>query len=314
MPPLKIRNLVRSTNTIQRLICLERIYQVGGSLGSYNLLVNEVSGYCRNTINEVNAIFKKENKSIVDLPIRSRRALQWITYLSESENLISHLDALQRLILYLPMDFSKTWFGKIDFHFFNMGPLYKIRTNDRNTRITVHEAYTQAPDNVLSAFLKIVSSPDKSTEKKIIRDYAYSKDFQKNRTELEYLGIPQNAFSNGETHFLDDSFQRVNEAYFGGKLPKPHLKWSSRITYRKFGHYQWDIDTVMISKTLDQPQIPEYLLDYVMYHELLHKKMGVKNLKGRKIAHTPEFRSAEKNFDHYHKAKRYLDNISKKIS
>ena len=88
--------------------------------------------------------------------------------------------------------------------------------------------------------------------------------------------------------------------------------WSSQLTYRKFGHYQWDIDTVMVSKTLDNSRTPRYVIDFVMFHELLHKKLGVNLVNGRRMAHTTRFRNAEKEFRQYQQAKEYLNRIAKK--
>jgi hypothetical protein len=42
----------------------------------------------------------------------------------------------------------------------------------------------------------------------------------------------------------------------------------------KMGHYDFIRDTVMLSVTLDAPDVLDYVVDYVMYYELLHKKLG----------------------------------------
>ena len=84
------------------------------------------------------------------------------------------------------------------------------------------------------------------------------------------------------------------------------------MTHRKFGHYQWDTDTVMVSSSLDRPSIPEMVVDFVIYHELLHKKIGAKQANQNRIAHTREFREAEAEFLHGDKARRILNRLSRK--
>jgi hypothetical protein len=100
----------------------------------------------------------------------------------------------------------------------------------------------------------------------------------------------------GLTHDLHQSFDRVNKTYFDASMVPPRLCWSKRPTRRKLGHYDALRDTVMISKTLDNRQVPESALDFVMYHELLHKHHGIRWQSGRAHAHTPAFRRDEQRY------------------
>jgi predicted SprT family Zn-dependent metalloprotease len=88
---------------------------------------------------------------------------------------------------------------------------------------------------------------------------------------------------------LKASFDRVNARYFGGAFEMPNLTWGQDST-RKLGHYHYGSDTVMLSTVLQEE---ERFLDYVMYHELLHKKHGMTR-GGR--AHTKAFRDDEARF------------------
>jgi hypothetical protein len=85
------------------------------------------------------------------------------------------------------------------------------------------------------------------------------------------------------------SFQRVNKNYFAGEMELPSIKWGQE-SFSKLGHYHYGSDTVVLSTVLLQD---ERFLDYVMYHELLHKKHGL--TKGGR-AHTKAFRADEAKF------------------
>jgi len=314
MPSITIQNLVKRTENIQKSMGLPEVIQASRSDESFQTLINKLSQDCLDTARDVREIFHKQNRNAADLPIRSRRAFQWIAYLSDNANLQSHLDALQRVLLFLPAYFPEQRVEFIDLGFYHLGPLYKTSQKSQTRKVILQEAFIHAPDSVFSAVLETISSNQINTSRKIIHEYAFSKDFQELRTRLEYLEIPSGAYAGGIAYNLEDSYQRVNKEYFDGELSRPHLVWSSRLTYRKFGHYQWDIDTVMISRTLDNNRVPEYLLDYVMYHELLHKKMGIRDVNGRRISHTSEFRAAEKRFNRFEEAKKRLVRLSKKKS
>ena len=67
---------------------------------------------------------------------------------------------------------------------------------------------------------------------------------------------------------LEKSFHKVNEKYFYGLIEKPNLVWGD-FSLRKLGSYEYGSDTITISKVL---QNQGFLIDYIMYHELLHKK------------------------------------------
>ena len=92
---------------------------------------------------------------------------------------------------------------------------------------------------------------------------------------------------------LEESYKRVNEKYFSGFLDKPNLRWGGE-SFSKLGSYEYGSNTVVISKVFEGE---EELLDYIMYHELLHKKHKFRSKNGRSYHHTSKFRRQEKEFD-----------------
>ncbi|MFH1400202.1 MAG: SprT-like domain-containing protein [Nanoarchaeota archaeon] len=88
-------------------------------------------------------------------------------------------------------------------------------------------------------------------------------------------------------------FDRVNTRYFNGMMSTPNLRWGGN-TMRILGYYEYATDSITISKVLADD---EHLLSYVLYHEMLHKKLQFKNRKGRTRHHTREFRALERQFE-----------------
>lgn len=91
---------------------------------------------------------------------------------------------------------------------------------------------------------------------------------------------------------LERSFDRVNDYFFSGMIEKPNLKWNN--SARKLGSYDYGSDTITISSSLKDAD--NEMLDYVMYHEILHKKYKFSSKGGRLHYHTKEFKSSEKAF------------------
>jgi hypothetical protein len=68
----------------------------------------------------------------------------------------------------------------------------------------------------------------------------------------------------------------------------------------------------MLSLSLDHPEVPEYVVDFVMYHELLHKKHGETVINGRRFVHTASFRREEQQFEKYAEATAFLNTITRR--
>lgn len=92
---------------------------------------------------------------------------------------------------------------------------------------------------------------------------------------------------------LEKSFNHLNETFFLGMLERPNFVWGSR-TFRKLGCYEYGTDTITISSVFKNADTR--LLDYVMYHEMLHKKLKFSSKNGRSHHHTLHFRQMENAF------------------
>jgi hypothetical protein len=116
----------------------------------------------------------------------------------------------------------------------------------------------------------------------------------------------------GAFHNLNQSFDRVNARYFDGKMPRPRLTWGSVFTRSKLGHYEGVSDTVQISASLDQGNVPELAMDFLMYHELLHKKHRTEWRSGRGYVHTPAFKEDERRFEGWEQAEKMLEQVARR--
>ncbi len=110
----------------------------------------------------------------------------------------------------------------------------------------------------------------------------------------------------GRVHDLDALFDRLNERYFNGSLHKPTLGWSPQTSRRRLGHYDAAHDAIVISSIFDRQQVPVLLVEYVLYHEMLHVQHPVQLRGGRRRVHTPEFLADESRFAGIGEAKRLL--------
>lgn len=110
----------------------------------------------------------------------------------------------------------------------------------------------------------------------------------------------------GRWYDLEEVFRRLNRRFFAGELPTPRLGWSLRRSRTVLGHYDPAHASITISRWLDSPTIPPCLVDYLMFHEMLHMRFPVARNGHRRVVHSREFREAERNFPDFERARRVL--------
>lgn len=117
----------------------------------------------------------------------------------------------------------------------------------------------------------------------------------------------------GEVYDLDEIFTRVNAKYFSGNIEKPTLTWSTRKTYRILGHHDSTHRTIVVSRSLDTPDVPRYVVEYVVFHEMLHIHHPTKHINGRRYNHTTAFRRDERIFSHFKEADDWIAKSVRKL-
>lgn len=119
-----------------------------------------------------------------------------------------------------------------------------------------------------------------------------------------HIAVPKNRFH----PVLEESFNRVNRLFFDGFVDKPNLV-VGRGSLRTVGRYDYGSDSITIS-----PVVLDYvdLLDYVMYHELLHKKHKFRSGSNRTFHHTNAFRRREKAYPNAKELEEKLSRVLKR--
>jgi hypothetical protein len=110
----------------------------------------------------------------------------------------------------------------------------------------------------------------------------------------------------GEHFDLDEIFADLNGRFFEGKLPRIKTGWSVRRSRTILGHQDPDHRTITISRLLDSAKVPRLLVEYLVFHEMLHIRFPVERNDHRRVIHSREFREAEREFPAYAQARRLL--------
>jgi Protein of unknown function DUF45 len=113
-------------------------------------------------------------------------------------------------------------------------------------------------------------------------------------------------------HFdLQRLFDGLNARYFGGELTRPHIGWSHRGWRRQFGCYDPGPNHILLNRRMDHPKIPRYVVEYVLFHEMLHVKHPTRRSGCTLVSHSSEFRAEEKRFADFQRARKVLDSLAR---
>lgn len=181
-------------------------------------------------------------------------------------------------------------------------------------RVKVSDLFADAPAEVLEALAAILLS--RLYRKKIdphnhrrYRQYTLSPTMRERSREVRRKrSRPRpSRRPKGRVYDLEHLFGELNGEYFDHALRQPDLSWTERSSRRVLGSYEFDEDKIFLSRWLDSPRVPEYVVRYVLFHEMLHVRHGARIEGSREIVHSPEFRRHERAFSQFREAQAWLE-------
>jgi hypothetical protein len=204
----------------------------------------------------------------------------------------------------------------IEVRFYPYAGLYHtIRVRSGRVYVRLSDLLEAAPPEVIRAlaFLlvaRLLSRKTPRNQERIYRSYAFSPQLLRaSDIARRERGRKLVSSAQGRVYDLERIFSRLNRRYFDGEIAKPVLTWSQRRTRSILGHHDAAHDTITISKTLDSREVPEWFVEYIVFHEMLHSKHPARIINGRRYYHTAAFRTEEQRFRRYHKAQEWLDRV-----
>jgi predicted metal-dependent hydrolase len=115
--------------------------------------------------------------------------------------------------------------------------------------------------------------------------------------------------ASGHHYHLDEIFEDLNRRFFHGLMGRPQLTWSRDHARNRLGHYDPAHNAIVISRVFDHPRVPRMVVEYILFHEMLHLKHPVKLRGSRRCVHSREFMAEEKAFPALELAQRFLKRI-----
>lgn len=166
-----------------------------------------------------------------------------------------------------------------------------LSLGDRGTTLRLQEQFVDAPAEVLNAIGALLN-PISQRERAMARDRING--------FLSGLELPKPArrrrrvYASDRPHLerLQAEFDRVNEAFFDGELPRVPIYLSGRMS-RRNGHFCTNPPEIVISLRLCEEAV-EGEAEITLRHEMIHLWQQV---KGMRLGHGEDFRRWARRLD-----------------
>ena len=186
---------------------------------------------------------------------------------------------------------------------------HTIELKWRTIRVRISHLLGNAPDYIYSTLAEILLAKlmhykINPGDRRVYYDYVESHVVpflpqKKARSTAHYS-------AQGRYYDLNTLFDNLNTEYFRGELHKPTLGWSLKKAYTRLGFYDSDRNLLVISRIFDSKKADKTVLDFLMYHEMLHIRFPTERINGRRRIHTAEFKKMEKQFPDFERIQKWI--------
>jgi hypothetical protein len=187
-----------------------------------------------------------------------------------------------------------------------------IRLREGKLLVRVSDLLEGAPDYVLKAIAHILLAKmyrrpvDRAHALRYRRYVSAQHMSRKAHLVRQMRGRKRIHSAQGHTYDLDAIFEELNTRFFHGLLARPRMTWSGEHARNRLGHYDPVHNAIVVSRVFDHPRVPRVVVEYIVYHEMLHLKHPVRMRGSRRCVHSAEFQAEEQLFPRLDEAKRFL--------
>jgi len=301
--PVQLKNVVRTLDG-----CLERL----ATGASDQAIARDVRLEAQVSADAIAGLCADAGSHTAGLAGPSKRAYAMLRWLSQPENMERYSEQVQFAVRVLPELWEQVS-GIADpsaarVRFKPTGPLLRVGSRGDCCEWTLAIGCLAADEADLRAILEcVVLRGEASSQARARRAvFTRSEAYGAVRLELDFLADPTPFQPRGRAYDLDVLYERLDRRFFQGALAKPHLHWRETHSRRTFGVFIPALDLACLNPLLDDPAVPEFVAEAVLYHELLHKKHGARLVGGRAHVHTPAFKAEERLHPRFAESDRWL--------
>ncbi len=185
-----------------------------------------------------------------------------------------------------------------------------LRLEGGQARVRISDAFAGAPLAVLEAAAQVllarayrIRPPAAAAER--FRQYCLQSSTRRRLAIARRRWQPP-VRREGQYFQLEALFEQLNQRYFAGRLRRPELCWSRRPWRVQMGLYDPVLRRITLNCRLDSPAVPAFVVQYVLYHEMLHMCCPTRVARCGFRPHSARFRRRERRFADYERARQWL--------
>ena len=181
------------------------------------------------------------------------------------------------------------------------------RPDGTKAQVRLHRMFLVAPQEVRNALAHWIKHPRTRKHDTLFRQYIAAQRHTIKRTPPQKLRL----ITQGNHHDLDAMMRVLNQDHFDNKIDVA-ISWGrdngKALRSIRFGAYYAEDRLIRIHPRLDQSFVPAHVVRYIVYHEMLHARIGItRGRDGRCHLHPPAFKKAEKRYPEYDRAVTWLE-------
>mgnify|MGYP002029648338 CR=1 FL=1 len=193
------------------------------------------------------------------------------------------------------------------------GLRHTVKKKEEALQVRISDILEKAPFPVLSAVSclllhKLFKLKAPGEVKRLYGSYVHRASIVEHTNRVRRLRGRKCFSGPAGKHFdLQTLFDELNETFFNNELEVEQLSWSSGSSRRTLGHFDPAYNAIVLSRALDREDVPQHVISFILYHEMLHVFLGETIRQGKRYKHHRRFRAAERDFPAYEEAVRFIE-------
>ena len=197
----------------------------------------------------------------------------------------------------------------------NKRSIISVRSRGKIYSVRLHHMFMDADQGVVESLASFVSKRSANARERL--DAFIRKNSEKiEATEEGSKKRATRLITEGEHYSLHHCYSKLNGLFFNGTLDCK-ITWGVRRRRQgrirvRLGSYCPKNKVIRINPVLDRAFVPAFVLESVIYHEMVHHYIGMRNKNGRLFSHHQAFREVERSFPLWEKATLWIkENLHK---
>ena len=181
--------------------------------------------------------------------------------------------------------------------------MISVRRRPDGYRLRMHRMFIGAPPRIVRALARYVVHNDRRASR-LLGDFIDRNQHVIKRQDRKPRQVSLR--TTGKTHDLQAIFARLNETRFDGQL-EARITWGPVAAKRarrsiKMGSFAVEDRIIRIHPVLDQADVPDFFISWIVFHEMLHGRHDIVRKGRRRIFHSKAFLEEERSYPDFDRA------------